>query len=85
MKDLSETHPSLNGLVAHIAGFENNDREDVYFVSDIQAHTIDKAVLRDKINQMIPSSLMCSGNPDLVMLRRHLNELKNGLGLEKEE
>ena len=53
MKDISETHPSLNGLVAHIAGFGNNDREDAYFVSDIQAHTIDKAVLKERLPKII--------------------------------
>ena len=77
---LIQTHPSLKGL----SRIWEDMCVEVVSTKNIQNHTIDKTVLRDKINQMLPSRLMCSGNPNLVMLRQHLNELKHSLGLEKE-
>ena len=50
MTDITHTHPSLKPV--YIESYVNSDLKRIYFeTSDVRKHTIDKAVLKNKLKE----------------------------------
>ena len=83
MKDLSETHPSLtncrftiDGKIQEVRYIESGSKDFLFRGLEIQKHTIDKAVLKE---------LLDNWNCHNEEIRKTINTIKFRLGLEKEE
>lgn len=81
MKDISETHPSLNGnLFFDTDEIQVGNGDFVTAVEEIQKHTIDKAMLRENIRNICNKDHQ---NPDYWQCEMKI--LLEELELEKEK